>query len=43
MEEERKYTMAELLAEEDARLAEEARKREQETGLQELTLYFSRD
>ena len=30
MEEERKYTMAELLAEEDARLAIEAQKREQE-------------
>ncbi len=30
MEEEKKYTMAELLAEEDARLAEEAKKREQE-------------
>ena len=30
MEEERKYTMAELLAEEDARLALEAQKREQE-------------
>ena len=28
--EEKKYTMAELLAEEDARLAEEAKKREQE-------------
>ncbi len=28
--EEKKYTMAELLAEEDARLAEEARKKEQE-------------
>ena len=28
--EEKKYTMAELLSEEDARLAEEARKREQE-------------
>ena len=30
MEEERKYTMAELLAEEDATLALEAQKREQE-------------